>query len=500
METEKSLVKSSEVKLPEFVENAYRTIEGMKQFATILLESRIVPDHFYEKGVDNKPDYAKGKTSAVMVVLIQAQQLSIPPMTALQHVIPINGLLSIKGDLAKTMIFSSGKLRKDSWKETVTGSIEGEDMVVTISATREDNGLSLTRTFSVEKAKRMGLWITSQQVNGQDGWKFKKSAWYRTPDRMIQYRALGFLARDLFSDVLNNMYTTEEAVDINLETAEIISTDSGATITIPDKEHAQKRSGKMTERVADKIPENKFKPVQDATIIEPVNMTVIQPEVKNESMPQEKKVDDSPFKADKGSIEYMKGVKVIRDETGKIVNEDEIYAAKAKESGSDPDKKKEGTCSEGDLMDMKVEELLKIVNADMDMMEAMQLIPGKNTNKKLRGLILAHQDGRLTEYTAPFLSDNKEENEGTLKPDAEGEKASGNKFGLIPPPFDKGQTREFSTCKTFFNVLSGLNPPINTNRYIELAIKTGIIGTYPDKETFCKLATNLEINALLNEN
>jgi len=124
METEKGLVKAQEVKLPAFVENAYQTIEGMKEFAKMLLESRIVPDHFYEKGVNNKTDYTKGKVSSVVVVLIQAQQLRVPPMTALQHIVPINGLLSIKGDLAKTMIFASGKLKKDSWKEIVEGSLE----------------------------------------------------------------------------------------------------------------------------------------------------------------------------------------------------------------------------------------------------------------------------------------------------------------------------------------------------------------------------------------
>ena len=446
MENETGLVKSSEVKLPKFVEQAYDSIEGMKQFANMLLESKLVPDSYYEKGADNKPDYNKGKTSAVVIVLLQSQQLNVPPMTGLQHIVPVNGLLSIKGDLAKTMIFASGKLRKDSWKETVTGSIESEDMVVTITATREDNGISLTRSFSVDKAKRMGLWVTSAMASGTDGWKWKKSAWHKTPDRMLNYRALGNIARDLFSDVLLNMYTTEEAVDIQRDTTEVIETESGAKITIPDKEHAKGRSTKMTDRVADKIPDNKFGDVkkdniQDAVIVgeskneagqiidsnmapegklllnksenAPITQTIMQPAVTNVSNPPVKKEpqssfqdqmnaletmgkdkDESLFIPSKGSVEYQDGKQVDRLESHAI-------------EGSKTDGK--WTLAEMEKMDTPI--LLKVVMEDMDMMEAAEMIGGKNTNKKLREIIFSHQNNGLTEYVAPFLKAQKEREE-----------------------------------------------------------------------------------------
>ena len=97
-------------------------------------------------------------------------------------------------------------------------------MEITITATREDNGLTLSRSFSINDAKRAGLWITEQQVNGTDGWKYKSSPWWKHQKRMLYYRPLGYLARDLFGDVLNEMYITEEAVDIVKETEEIITT------------------------------------------------------------------------------------------------------------------------------------------------------------------------------------------------------------------------------------------------------------------------------------
>lgn len=552
METEKSIVRVSEVRLPKFVEQAYDSIEGMKQFANMLLESKLVPDSYYEKGLDKKPDYTKGKTSAVVIVLLQAQQLNVPPMTGLQHIVPVNGLLSIKGDLAKTMIFASGKLKKDSWKETVTGSIENEDMVVSITATREDNGITLTRTFSVDKAKRMGLWVTKQMVDSQDGWKHSKSAWWKTPDRMLNYRALGNIARDLFSDVLLNMYTTEEAQDIGKETSEVIETESGAKITIPDKEHSKARSSKMTDRVADKIPDNKFGEVkkdniQEAEVIneDPKNVPEeyternkvavesrpgYEPETSldnvMDAMKTPEKKEISPFKAEKGSVEYLDGKEVKRDEHPEAESKDDAII-----DGHWTLKQMEG-------MDTAI--LLKMVMEDMDMMEGCETIGGKNTNKKLREIIFAHQEGKLDLHVAPYLKANEEREKqeaasavskeppvntqaGEIPLNKEFDKAkedkkvddflnkaplqkketptvpqeAGNKYGMI---ISETVPRDFSEVKVIFNKMMGVTPQITTPKYMELIVKIGLQAKYADKETFLKQATKEEIDLLLNAN
>jgi len=538
MEAEKGLVRTSDVRLPKFVEQAYDSIEGMKQFANMLLESKLVPDSYYEKGQDNKPDYTKGKTSAVVIVLLQAQQLAVPPMTGLQHIVPVNGLLSIKGDLAKTMIFASGKLKKDSWVETVTGTIEDENMVVTITATREDNGITTSRSFSVDKAKRMGLWVTSTQANSADGWKFKKSAWFKTPDRMLFYRCLGNLARDLFSDVLLNMYTTEEAQDIGKETAEVIETESGAKITIPDKEHSKARSTKMTDRVADKIPDNKFGEVkkdniQDAEVITNEGQVFIkgQPasEVK-ESIASELAKEDSPFIPSKGSVAYMDGKKVL-DTTKEVEKTPEAV----------PLKYGDLTLEVMEKMDTKI--LLQMVMDDMDMMESSEIIGGKNTNLKLRKIIFAHQEGSLAEHVAPYLKANEEREKqeaasaigkepaantqageiplnkafDVQKPENKQEQIdafldkaplkktevptvpqeAGNKYGIVIPA---ETPRDFSIVKGLFNKLMGITPQITTPAYMTLISNIGLQAKYADKETFLKLASVDEINKLLNAN
>jgi len=351
MEADKSIIKSADSRMTTFVEKGIETLEGAMQVANFLLESKIIPYHYYEKLPDGKPDFTKGKVGAVAGVLVHGiGTLHLPAMTALQNIIPINGLLTIKGDLAKSMIFSSGKLRKDSWKESITGSIEGEDMEVTITATREDNGLTLSKSFSINDAKRAGLWITSQQVNGTDGWKFKSSPWWKYQKRMLYYRPLGYLARDLFGDVLNNMYITEEAQDMTSDVSEVIETPDGTKITIPDKVHSQERSGKLTGKVIKKLAQEEIVDAIKGTDVTPIKQTVMSPTVINESHPET--VNDPPIES----------------------HEEEITHPDFEEASTTGLTLKQ-------MEDMPTIDLLAIVNKDSDMIEAMEIIPGKNTNR-----------------------------------------------------------------------------------------------------------------------
>ena len=498
-------------KLP-LIEEAFASIENMEKFCNKILESRLAPDHFYPKlPGSNDRDYTKGNTPAVMMVLIQGNQLHLPVLTALQQIVPVNGLLSIKGDGAKSIILNSGKVQLGSWVEKEEGSIEDGTFKLTITAQRSDTKETMSRSFSVAHAKRAGLWVTESMVNSQDGWKWKKSAWYKFPERMIKYRALGFLARDLFPDVMAGTYTTEEAMDIPQETTEVIETDKGARITIQDKQHAKQRAGRLTERVAEKIPENKYKDIsemqiEEVMIVGPERQKEISPEVQLKTSDK----DESPFIPSKGSVEYFDGKAIKVD--GMPYEE----------------KPPEGKYTDDQLSKMETINLLQMVNDDMDMMDAMETIPGKNTNKKLRGIILAHQEGTLFDYVASLVSEKSEEKQeektepepekvdpgvnddmAYIKPNKEFDKQSEapektkeqfNKYALDIPDFDKGDQREFGTKKNLYNLLLTVDPAINNNRYLELAEKIGMIEKYKDKETFCGFATKEEINILLNSN
>ena len=340
------------------------------------------------------------------------------------------------------------------------------------------------------------------------------------------WRNIGFHANDYYGDIMKGMKTVEELSDFDVIPGigdTTIEKEDGTKINITAG--AKHKSEKATSRVADKIPDSKFGNInQNITDVEevkeikstPITQTVMQPTVKNESHPP----DESPFIASKGSVEFMNGVTVKRDDTGNITNQDEIDKG-IPEGG--------GELTLAGMEKMETKDLLEIVNADMDMIEAMTVLPGKNTNKKIREIIFAHQNGRLTEYVAELLpkpevppiennasnppenvsageiptnkdfdSQPKELFPGELEKPKPTEGA--NKYGIPIPDFDKGESRDFATMKSLFNGLVSVNPPVNNPRYLELAGKMGILAAFPDRETFCKNATVKMINELLDTN
>lgn len=504
------------------IEEAFQSIEGMEKFCDKVLESKLAPDHFYPKlpGENSKRDYEKGNTAAVMMVLIQGRQLGIPVMTSLQHVIPVNGLMSIKGDAAKAMVFNSGKVKKDSWKEEVTGSIESGDMVVTMTATRVDTGETLSRSFSVEQAKRAGLWVTEEMTRKQDGYKALKSAWWKYPQRMITYRALGFLARDLFPDVLHGVYTTEEAVDIPQDETIVIETTAGAAVKIDGgPKFQQSRSEQLTTKANLQIDKRagiqEPKPDPD-----PVHQY---PKTVGESYPvkpEEKLPDHSGLKEG----EHQSIGTMLNGTPGFIP----VY-------------------TEDELKQMNTPDINTLIECDGLMVKARDIDPQKNTHKKLRTILLAHYAGAVVpmiakfdkEFQDPLKNQAGEEVKGTEEvpgPDPESDeipmepvgdqepeaeepepedpdqgayeagvtegmsaedKVDTNRFDIEVPELVDGK-RSFEQVKTLFEEMAsqaGLD-----NKAYESMVNTKFpqFQKYRTKEDFVYQAPAFEVNTLLN--
>jgi hypothetical protein len=77
---------------------------------------------------------------------------------------------------------------------------EGTPNPVAVCVAKRKGRKPVTAKFSVEDAKRAGLWG-------------KQGPWSAYPKRMMQMRARGFALRDAFPDVLKGMITAEEAQD-----------------------------------------------------------------------------------------------------------------------------------------------------------------------------------------------------------------------------------------------------------------------------------------------
>lgn len=496
-----------------FLDTAIMDLNEMKVAAKMILDSKLAPDHFYEKTPDNKPDYTKGKVESVILVCVHGHDLGLKPLVALQHIIPVNGLLSIKGDAAKTLIFNSGKLRPGSWKETVTGSLANGDYECTMTAERLDTKEVMSRTFGIEHAKRAGLWIDDAKIKGQDGWKYLKSAWYKYPERMMAYRALGFLSRDLFPDVLSGSYTTEEAIDMPVDTSLVVQTTGGAEVIIPDTEFNKGRSGNLTKKATDQIDKRSEQ--------YPSTIGDAYPVKKEEAPPIEPAVKPEPA----GGTERQSIATMLNGTPGFI----SVY-------------------TEEELREMESSsELNPMVECDSLMVKIRDIDPGKNTNKKLRTILLAHYAGESIQLYAKFDPEDKvpmsevppqqpiENEEPPPEPEnqPEYEAVMENEAAEDPPPADNTPIepntgfdasapdpvvtegtevnkfeveipelvegkRSFDQVKTLFEELAN-KAGVDNNAYDSMVkSKFPQFQKYRSKEDFCYMGEVSEINTLLN--
>jgi hypothetical protein len=160
------------------------TLGEAMDFSHMLAKSQMVPKQY------------QGKPEDIMVAVQWGYEIGLQPMQALQNISVINGKPSVYGDAAMALVQASPVC------EGVDESIEGEgtpNPVAVCIARRKGRNPVIVR-FSVEDAKRAGLWG-------------KQGPWQAYPKRMLQMRARGFALRDAFPDVLKGLITAEEAQD-----------------------------------------------------------------------------------------------------------------------------------------------------------------------------------------------------------------------------------------------------------------------------------------------
>jgi hypothetical protein len=153
----------------------------------------------------------KGDSPATVLAKIQAgAELGITPMWAVSNITMINGRAGIMGDLAVGLVRSRKYLRGGTDFEveyfcdegkTINGTPKGESCRVT--AHRRGTKQAMSRTFSIGEA-------TDAKLIPADA----RSPWTRYKQRMLYYRALGFLLRDGWSDALKGIALSEELRDM----------------------------------------------------------------------------------------------------------------------------------------------------------------------------------------------------------------------------------------------------------------------------------------------
>ena len=163
---------------------APQTMTEAIDFSNMLSKSTMVP-----KAYQNKPE-------DVLVAVQWGYELGLAPLQALQNIATINGKPSVYGDAAMALVQNSPVC--EDVKEYFEG--EGSSNPIAVCVAKRKNRTEVISKYSVEDAKRAGLWN-------------KQGPWTQYPKRMLQMRARGFALRDAFPDVLKGLITVEEAQD-----------------------------------------------------------------------------------------------------------------------------------------------------------------------------------------------------------------------------------------------------------------------------------------------
>jgi RecT family len=166
------------------------TLDDLLRFAEVVVRSGLAPKSF------DTPE-------KVVIALVTGMELGISAMQSLQGLAVTNGRIGVMGDLALALCQASSDF--EDYQEDWLGTEGADDWGCRITVKRRNQSPKVGQ-FSVLDAKRANLW----GKRSRDG---APSPWITYPQRMLRYRALGFVLRDAFPDVLKGVKTVEELQD-----------------------------------------------------------------------------------------------------------------------------------------------------------------------------------------------------------------------------------------------------------------------------------------------
>lgn len=172
------------------------TIENLKKPSTATCSNLVPSEHemmvystMAHQAVTSKMYRGIGDASGVMMIMLAARELGIPPMQALNGGINIiNGKVEISARMMSALIRKAGHSIKIK---------ESTDALCVLIGKRVDTGETEEVSFSFIDAQKAGL------VKAGGGWQ-------KFPKDMCFARALSRLARQLFSDVVGIGYVEGE--------------------------------------------------------------------------------------------------------------------------------------------------------------------------------------------------------------------------------------------------------------------------------------------------
>lgn len=153
-------------------------VEGMQNAAKKLMQT---------------PHYAKLGNDGIFAIVQKARSLNVNELDALNGALYyLNGKVGMSAEMMCMLIRTNG--------HSITKDPKSNDNVCILHGRRKDNGDTWTESFSIDDAKRAGIY---------------KNTWEKYPRNMCYCRALSNLARQLFPDVIKGCYEIEELKSFN---------------------------------------------------------------------------------------------------------------------------------------------------------------------------------------------------------------------------------------------------------------------------------------------
>jgi len=162
-----------------------REFNRQMHVAQTLAKSSIVPTHF------------RGKPDDIFACVMLGAELGFQPMLSLNSIVMIQGNATLK---AQTMLAVVKSKCKDA---IISIEVDEEKKIAIVKGQRDASDPGYTSTWDLSKAKSMGL--------------LGKDNWLKQPTTMLRWRAVSEMCKMVFADILMGIYSTEEFIDISIE-------------------------------------------------------------------------------------------------------------------------------------------------------------------------------------------------------------------------------------------------------------------------------------------
>ena len=174
-----------------------RTVEEAFRMAQAVVRAGLAPDSY-----NNDPQ-------KILIGLMKAMEVGLPPLTGLGSIAIINGRPCIWGDGATALVQSKGAIEKFEVREIGKAPTDSEEVEkfqdpygFEVVIWRRNQEAPYIGKFTVGDAKRAKLWLNP-----------KRPPWMMYPKRMLRARAAAFALRDGFADCLSGLGIREEIED-----------------------------------------------------------------------------------------------------------------------------------------------------------------------------------------------------------------------------------------------------------------------------------------------